>query len=106
MVYSYDRRLYEAEIVRAAALAKARYNVATIVLFLSGSSADDRVRKQLRLAGITVLDASLVRHASKDARISIPGDGHPTPLAHRLRAEILQQYLNAHMAALTQAEIK
>jgi hypothetical protein len=100
-----DIQLYVAETLKAVALAKERYHVPTIVLFvsagyrnlwLSGFS-DQDIIDQLRAGGAPVIDASLGKDPADDPKLGIPGDGHPTPFAHRARAILLKQYLVTNM---------
>jgi hypothetical protein len=100
-----DLKLYVAETLEAAALARERYHVPTIVLFvaagyrnlrLSGFS-DQDILGQLRAGGVPVIDASLGKNPAEDPKLGIAGDGHPTPFAHRARAILLKQYLLTNM---------
>lgn len=100
-----DIQLYVAETLKAAALAKERYHVPTVVLFvaagyrnlwLSGFS-DQDILDQLRAGGVPVIDASLAPNPADDPKFGIPGDGHPTPFAHHARATLLKQYLVTDM---------
>jgi hypothetical protein len=102
-----DVELY-LQITRAAInLAKAKYGVPVIVLYLGNEGentllqgtgfATDAMLRRLRDAGAIVLDASLSKESDAGMALSIPGDGHPTALANRLRATILKNYLERNM---------
>lgn len=100
-----DIQLYIAEIRRAAALTQQRYHVPTIVLFMTAGHdnlwrsgfSDADIMNALRAGGLPVLDVSLAAHTWDDPKLSIPGDWHPTPYAHRARAILLARFLAAKM---------
>jgi hypothetical protein len=59
---------------------------------------------RLRAGGVPVIDASFVANPADDPRYGIQGgDGHPTPLAHHLRASLIDQYLKANMPEILSA---
>ncbi|MGC2050206.1 MAG: SGNH/GDSL hydrolase family protein [Methylovirgula sp.] len=98
-----DIRLYIAEIRTAAALARQRYHVPTVVLFMSAGNmwmsgfTDQEIMKELRAGGLPVIDTSLAQHTWNNAKLMIPGGWHPTPFAHRARAMLLKQFLDVNM---------
>jgi hypothetical protein len=98
-----DIELYIAEILKAADLAKKRYHVPTIILFMSGGNmwmggyTDQEIIGELRAGGLPVIDASLAKHTWNDPKLVIPGSSHPTPFAHRARAALLKQFLLRNM---------
>jgi hypothetical protein len=99
-----DVELYLQVILAATNLAKAKYGAAVIVLYLESNQKDksylrgtgfttEAIIQRLRDGGATVIDASLDKEQAAGMVLSIPGDGHPTGLANRLRATILRNYL-------------
>jgi hypothetical protein len=105
-----DIELY-LQITRAAInLAKAKYGVPVVVLyigweeensFLQGAGiTTEAVLERLRDMGAIVIDASLTKEAAAGKVISIPGEGHPTALANRIRASILKNYLEQNMPSV------
>jgi hypothetical protein len=98
-----DIQLYIAEIRKAAALARQRYHVPTVILFMSAGNmwmsayTDQEIMKELRAGGLPVIDTSLAEHTWNNAKLMIPGGWHPTPFAHRARAMLLKQFLVAKM---------
>jgi hypothetical protein len=103
-----DVELYIQITSAAIKLAKAKYGAPVIVLYPSserenqlylratGVSAES-VRQRLRDAGATVIDASLLREWAAGMALSIPGDGHPTALANRLRVTLLKEYIEQNL---------
>ena len=79
-----------------------------IVLYLESNQKDkpylrgtgfttEAIIQRLRDGGAAVIDASLEKEQAAGMAVSIPGDGHPTGLANRLRASILKKYLERNM---------
>jgi hypothetical protein len=102
-----DVELYIRIMLAVIDLAKKKYGVSAIVLYLKPLDAeyfrgtgfsDDAVIQRLKDGGAAVIDASLDREEAAGATITIPGDGHPTALANRLRAGILKDYLEQNMS--------
>jgi hypothetical protein len=101
-----DIELYLRILAAAVTLAKEKYNVPTMIPYLhvsenylKGTGFDnDAIAQRLRDTGAIVLDVSLAKERDEGAKIAIEGDGHPTPLAHRLRALMLKTYIEQHMA--------
>lgn len=96
-----DVDLYIRILLAAVNLAKEKYGAPTLIPYIrvpeaylrgTGFSNADIVQ-QLQIGGANVVDVSLWKQRA--ANVSIPGDGHPTPYANRLRAEILKNYIQA-----------
>jgi hypothetical protein len=92
--------LYIAILIRAGEVAREKYGVPTVILYQdccgypkSAGSSNAEVMARLRAGGLIVFDGSLDSAAFAQQDLGIPGDGHPTPLAHRLRAEKLRDDL-------------
>jgi hypothetical protein len=47
-----------------------------------------------------VVDVSLAKEEAAGAKLRIEGDGHPTPLANRLRASIIKDYIENRMPGI------
>jgi hypothetical protein len=103
-----DVELYLQVILSAINFAKAKYDAAVIVLYLESNQKDkpylrgtgfttEAIIQRLRDGGAAVIDASLEKEQAAGMAVSIPGDGHPTGLANRLRASILKKYLERNM---------
>lgn len=94
-----DVEAYIRIVLAAVNLAKEKYGVSTLVPFLPaaenylpGTGFDnDAIIKRLRDGGAIVVDVSLKNEQAAGAKIAIEGDGHPTPLANRLRAALLKE---------------
>jgi hypothetical protein len=103
-----DIDLYIRILLAATHLAKEKYGAATIIPFLRVPEAylkptgftNDEIIKRLQDGGAHVVDVSLAHETAEHAALRIPGDGHPTGLANRLRATILKDYITQHFAAL------
>jgi len=101
-----DIELYIRIVLAAVDLAKAKYGVPTLIPFLNSTDGyllgtgftNESIMQRLRQGGADVVDVSLIKEEAGGAQIAIPGDGHPTPLANRLRAEMLRAYIAQHMA--------
>lgn len=89
----------------AVKLAKEKYGAPVLVPYLTGyqeglkgTSFDDAaVVKRLAEGGAYVVDLSLSKEKAAGALLTIPGDGHPTELANRLRAQLLKDYIAQHL---------
>ncbi len=100
-VYRRDIDLYIAVLIRAGQLAREKYGVPTLVLYLTDwpdyvrqvGMTDQQVMQRLRDGGLQVIDASLDQKAYPGQPLRIPGDGHPTGLANRIRAKMVLQVL-------------
>jgi hypothetical protein len=100
-----DLELYIRILGEAVRLANAKYGVPTLIpyipvpeTYLAGTGfTNETLISRLRDGGAYVVDVSLWREASKGAVIDIPGDGHPTPVANRMRAALLKDYIEHNM---------
>jgi hypothetical protein len=97
-----DIELYIAELQRSAELIKQKYDARLIVLYLSEGDdylsktgfTDATIVQGLKQAGIDVVDATLKpKDFPPGTEFRIPGDGHPTAVANRARAALLQNFL-------------
>jgi len=102
-----DVELYVRVLLAAVSLAKEKYGVATLIPYLPGDPylkgtgfSDDEIVQRLRDGGAVVVDVSLAKEEAGGAIISIPGDRHPTPLANRLRAAMLKDYIENYMLGI------
>jgi hypothetical protein len=105
-----DVELYTRLMLAAIDLAKKKYGVPAIVLYLKAPAerkylqgtgfSEDMIMQRLRDSGAAVIDASLDKEEATGATITIPGDGHPTALANRLRAGNLKNYLEQNMSGI------
>ncbi len=100
-VYRYEIDLYVAVLIRAGQLAREKYGVPTLVLYLTDwpdyvgqiGMTDQQVMQRLRDGGLQVIDASIDQKAYPGQPLRIPGDGHPTGLANNIRAKMVLQAL-------------
>lgn len=101
-----DIDLYLSILIRAGELAREKYGVPTLILYLSDDLASARYRlgpgygnedlmRRLREGGLRVLNAQIDVAAYPENSLLIPGDGHPTGLAHRIWAQRLKEYVEA-----------
>ncbi|MGH6845412.1 MAG: hypothetical protein ACRECU_11985 [Methylocella sp.] len=93
-------------------LAKEKYGVATLIPYIATPGSligtgfsDDEIVQRLRDGGAVVMDVSLVEDESTGP-LSFKGDGHPTPLAHRLRAVMLKNYVEQQMDGILHAGLE
>ncbi len=108
-----DVELYIRTLLEAVSIAEQRYGVRTIVPYLRTKGylratkgfTDDSVMARLRQGGAIVLDFSLAEERARGAVLAIPGDDHPTPLANRLRAVMLKEYLARNMTWISASEL-
>ncbi len=107
-----DLELYIRILLAAVNLAKEKYGVVTLIPYipdvgyLKGTGfSDDEIVQRLRDGGAMVVDVSLVEDESTGAKLTIKGDGHPTPLANRLRASMLKDYIENHMPGILVAQL-
>lgn len=109
-----DVELYVRVLLAAVTLAREKYGVPTLIPYLhvwepylAGTGfTNDLIVQRLRDGGAIVVDASLSQEEAAGAVISIPGDGHPTPLANRARASLLKTYLEQHMSGVLVSSLK
>jgi len=100
-----DVELYIRIAVAAVKLGKEKYGVPTLVPYIRAPKeylhatgfTDDEILRRLQDGGALVLDVSLAKEQSRGARITIPGDGHPTPYANRLRALLIKNYIEQRL---------
>ncbi|PNE09918.1 MAG: hypothetical protein CR217_17325 [Beijerinckiaceae bacterium] len=102
-----DVELYIRILLAAVNLAKEKYGVATLIPYLPAYSylegtgfSDNEIVQRLRDGGVTVVDVSLAKEEAAGAKLVIEGDGHPTPLANRLRAVMLKNYVEQQMTGI------
>ncbi len=94
-------------------LAKQKYGVPTLIPFLQTPDGylrgtgftNEAIMDRLRQGGAAVIDVSLLKEEAGGAMISIPGDGHPTPLANQMRAAMLKDYIEQHMAGVLYSQL-
>ncbi len=95
-------------LLAAVDLAREKYGVPTLIPFVQSSNeylrgtgfTNETIVDRLRQGGARVVDVSLLREEANGAIISIPGDGHPTALANRLRAAMLKDYIEQNLAGV------
>ena len=116
---SHERSLKEADIdryiailIRAGEIARQKYGVPTLILFLPDNLAsahyrlgpgygnEDMMRK-LREGGLLVVNALIDASAYPPNSLIIPGDGHPTGLANRIWAKQIKADIDSQVADLT-----
>jgi hypothetical protein len=104
-----DVDLYIRILVAAVNLAKEKYGVATLIpyianhWYLTGTGfSDDEIVQRFRDGGAMVVDVSLAKEFAAGAKLSIVGDegAHPTPLANRLRASIIKDYVENRLQGI------
>ena len=107
-----DVELYIRILLASVSLAKEKYGVATLIPYiqsvgyLEGTGfTDDEIVQSLRDGGATVVDVSLAKEEAAAAKLSIEGDGHPTPLANRLRAPIIKDCIENRMPGILVAGV-
>jgi hypothetical protein len=105
-----DIELYLQITLAAVNFAKIKYGVPVILLYFKVEGDDyylqgtgfttETVLQRLRNGGAIVVDATLKDEAAAGMALSIPGDGHPTALANRMRADILKKFLEQNMSGV------
>jgi hypothetical protein len=105
--------LYIKILLAAVNLAKEKYGVATLVPYLTNPGyltgtgfSDDEIVQRLRDGGAMVQDVSLAKDYDCTHGLCIKGDGHPTPLANRLRASIIKDYIENRMPGILVAGLQ
>jgi hypothetical protein len=103
-----DIDLYIEIVAAIAERAKEKYGAPTLFAYIGAG--DDYLRQTgytnamilegFRKAGLSVIDVSLEKEKAAGAVVEIPGDGHPTPLAHRARAQAIDAYIKAELPSL------
>lgn len=105
-VGSQDMDLYVSILARSAELARQKYGVPTLVLYLPDVLSKDRYQlepgvdnaalmKRLRDNGLEVMDLSVDLNAYPGHQLIIPGDGHPTGFLNRIWGERLRDFVAA-----------
>jgi hypothetical protein len=104
--------LYIRILLAAVNLAKEKYGVATLIPFLPADGylngtgfSDDEIIQRLRDGGATVVDVSLAKEEAAGAKLRIEGERHPMPLANRLRAALLAEYIENRMPGILVAAV-
>jgi hypothetical protein len=107
--------LYIAVVLRAVSLAREKYNVPTVILYLSyredffqfSGQSNEYVVDRFKRGGADVVDATLsapngapLRIYDVDSPYLIKHDAHPTPLAHRERTKLLLEFLQHRYPAV------
>ncbi|MGH6846114.1 MAG: SGNH/GDSL hydrolase family protein [Methylocella sp.] len=99
-----DVDLYVRILLAAANLAKEKYGVATLIPYIPNPGylkrtgfSDDELIQRLRDGGAMVVDVSLAKDDDCTHGLCIKGDGHPTPVANRLRASIIRNCIENRM---------
>jgi hypothetical protein len=94
--------LYVAMLIRAGQIAREKYGAPTAILYMpnpryarDAGTTDGEIAERLRAGGLIVIDGGLNPAAFPGRDLSIPGDGHPTAVANRARAQLLAQGLGA-----------
>jgi hypothetical protein len=110
-----DVELYVRILLAAVNLAKEKYGVATLIPYvlypvkdyLEGTGfTDDEIVQRLRDGGAMVVDVSLAKEEAAGAKLRIEGDRHPTPLANRLRASIIKEYIESRVPGILVAGLR
>jgi hypothetical protein len=109
-----DVELYIRELNAAVALGKAKYHVETLVPYVRSSPealpgtgfTNEAIMQRLREGGAIMIDASLQKETAEGAPVEIPGDGHPTAYANRLRAELIMSYIAQHMSGILLSQLE
>jgi hypothetical protein len=92
-----DVDLFAEILIRAGQLARERYGVPTLILYLQNpgyfeqvGKTDTEIERRMRDAGLIVVEASLDAKDFPRQNLIIPRDGHPTGVANRARALIVR----------------
>lgn len=97
-----DVGLYIGILLAAVDTAKEKYGVPTLIPYIAAGDfylrrtgfTDAMIIRRLEDGGAIVIDATLAREENEGAVIGIPGDGHPTPFAHRARARAIKEFID------------
>jgi hypothetical protein len=109
-----DVDLFIRILVAAVNASKEKYGIATLIPYIpAGASylngtgfSDDEIVQRLRDGGAMVVDVSLAKEEAAGAKLRIEGDGHPSPLANRLRASMLKDYIENRMPGILVAGLQ
>ncbi|MEJ0095021.1 MAG: SGNH/GDSL hydrolase family protein [Methylocella sp.] len=101
-----DIELYIRIVLAAVKLAKEKYGVPTLIpyipekedYFAGTGFSDEAIIQRLTDGGAIVIDVSIDQKAGNESPLKIPGDGHPTPLANRIRAGMLKTFIQQHIS--------
>jgi hypothetical protein len=95
-----DIDLFVGILVRAGRLAREKYGVPTLILYLPDEAyarragvTDAQIMGRLRERGLVVIDARLDPRDFPGQELQIPGDGHQTGVANRARALVVRDAL-------------
>ena len=95
-----DMDLFAAILIRAGQLAREKYRVPTLILYLPhdayvrrAGTTDQQIMQRMRDAGLLVVNADLDAKDFPGQLLGIPGDGHPTGVANRARALMVRDVL-------------
>ena len=108
---SADVELYLAELRRSAELVKQKYGARLIILYMAGEEGyltksgftETTIKQRLQQSGLELVDVTLsASNFPPGTLLSIPGDGHPTAVANRARAALLQNYLANKVSAVAE----
>jgi hypothetical protein len=96
-----DVELYVSILLAAVDKAREKYGVRTLIPYIAAGDfylrgtgfTDAMIIRRLKEGGAIVVDATLAREEKEGAVIGIPGDGHPTPFAHRARARAIKELI-------------
>ncbi|MGJ0508350.1 MAG: SGNH/GDSL hydrolase family protein [Methylocystis sp.] len=105
-----DMDLYIAILAKSAELARQKYGVSTLVLYLPDDLSTPRYQlgpgvtntsmmSRLRDNGLEVMDLTIDLNAYAGKQLIIPGDGHPTGLLNRIWGERLRDFVAAKFGA-------
>jgi hypothetical protein len=105
-----DADLYIALLVKAGEIARQKYGVPMVVLYLPDDLANPRYQlgpafsnesivRRLREGGLKVMDLTIDLNAYSVQQLIIPGDGHPTGLLNRIWANRLVDYIGTEVDA-------
>jgi hypothetical protein len=103
-----DLDLYIAILIRSGEIARRKYGVSTLILYLPDNLSDARYRlgpgygnedivRRLREGGLQVVDVFIDANAYPGQTLFIQGDGHPTGLAHRIWAGRVKDFVAAEL---------
>jgi lysophospholipase L1-like esterase len=107
-----DIKLYLTMLEKTVQLAKQKYNVPILILYIPAGEAyvrhtgftEDQIITRLRAAGAEVLEVSLDESKYPPGALKIAGDGHPSALGQEERAKMLVSYLKQTRPELSQNE--
>lgn len=106
-----DIDLYLAILIKAGKIARQKFNVPTLILYLPDDLASARYRlgpgygnddlmRKMREGGLLTLNASIDINAYPPNSLIIQGDGHPTGLANRIWAKQIKNYVDSDGSGL------